>query len=217
MNIKQLSKNDRPRERMLTHGPEALSNAELLAIILLKGFGKTNVLDMCQQLLSKYPIHKLQDSSFNELKVIPGIGTVKALQIKAVFEFSKRHRTSISIDKRIIKSPKEVYDFFVEDLIDKKKEHFMILMLDSNNQIIGKDLVSIGTINASIVHPREVFRNAIKEGASSIIAIHNHPSGNTEPSEEDIEITERLKEAGNLVGIKLLDHVIIGNDKFRSI
>jgi DNA repair protein RadC len=149
---------------------------------------------------------------------IKGIGPVKAIQIKASFELNKRHYRARKIRNiERIEQAKDVYKIFVDELRDKKQEHFYVLTLDSNNQIISKDLVSIGTLNVSVVHPREIFRNAIKDSANSIIIIHNHPSGNLEPSPEDIQVTAILKNAGKLLGISVLDHLIIAGDGFRSI
>jgi DNA repair protein RadC len=218
MKISDMDKAERPRERMINEGAEALSNSELLAIILQKGYPPHSAVEVANRLLAKYGIEKLSELSVPELRAINGIGIVKALQIKALFELNKRHFQARKYQRiKRVKEPKHVYDLFIEQLSGKKKEHFYVLLLDSNNQVIGKDLVSIGTLNMSVIHPREVFQNAIKESANAIIIVHNHPSGNVNPSDEDREITDRLKEAGDVLGIKVLDHVIIGKNKYRSI
>ena len=217
MRIKDISLENRPRERFLKNGIEVLSNAELLAIILKVGSKKENVIDMSNRLLTKYKIDKLSSLSLNELQEIDGIGPAKAMQIKALFEFNNRYNQVIKTKKIItIKKSEDVYNCFVDKLKDKKKEHFYVLFLDSKNKLISEDLISVGTLNSSIVHPREVFNNAIRENANSIILVHNHPSGNPQPSEEDKEITELLVKAGELLSIKVLDHVIIGREKWYS-
>lgn len=215
MRIKDISKENRPRERFQKFGPNALSDAELLAIILQKGSKQENVIDMSNRLISKYGIDKLSDLSLKELQEIKGIGPAKALQIKALFEFSKRHNL-YKINENPIKSAKDVFEYASQRLLGKNKEYFMILLLDSKNRIIKDEIVSIGTLNASLIHPREVFKSAIKESANSIILVHNHPSGDPSPSKEDEEITKRIFDAGELLNIKVLDHVIIGNEKYHS-
>ncbi len=215
MRIKDISKENRPRERFLKNGVGVLSNAELLAIILQKGNKKENVIDMSNRLLSKQGIEKLSELSLTELQEINGIGPAKAMQIKAVFEFNKRYNQSKQ-EGKIIKSAKDVFEYCSPSLSNLTKEHFMILHLNTANRIIKDEIISIGTLNSFIIHPREVFKSAIKESANSIILVHNHPSGNIEASEEDNEITKVLFDAGELLSIKILDHIIIGKDKYYS-
>jgi DNA repair protein RadC len=212
MKIKEFSKDERPRERMLSFGAESLSNAELLAIILRVGSKNENVIEMSQKILSKYPVEKLSDPSIKELCNIKGIGEAKALQIKAIFELNKR-----SVCKKIVKisSPKNVFEYF-SFIFNKKQENFYILCLDSKNQIISHKLIAIGTLDSVIIHPREVFKEAIKESAQNIILVHNHPSGDPTPSLADKEITKKLETASQTIGIGLLDHIIIGKDKWFS-
>jgi DNA repair protein RadC len=205
-----MSIENRPRERLSKYGASVLSDAELLAVILQKGTAKDNVIDMSNRLLSKYGMNKLSELSLKELQEIKGIGVAKAMQIKAVFELSKRYKLSRNNKKPII-CAKDVYEYACERILDKNKEQFMILHLDSKNRVIKDEIVSIGTLNASIIHPREVFKSAIKESVNSIILVHNHPSGDVTPSSEDEEITMRLFEAGKLLDIKVLDHVIVGD------
>jgi DNA repair protein RadC len=215
MRIKDISKENRPRERLERYGVGSLSDAELLAVILKIGNKTENVIDMCNRLISKYGIDKLSSCSLKELQEIKGIGKAKACQILALFEFNKRHNIAKKNGKPI-KSAKDVYEYVAPKLAGLTKEIFMVLHLDSKNRIIKEETVSIGTLTASLIHPREVFKSAIKESANSIILLHNHPSGDPAPSQEDEEITERLFDAGELLGIKVLDHVIVGNGKHYS-
>lgn len=214
MRIKDISKENRPMERLEKKGASTLSDAELLAVILKTGNKEENVIDMSNRLISKYGVGKLSNCSLTELQEIKGIGKVKASQILALFEFNKRHSLS-KLDLKPIKSAKDVYEYASQKL-PNDKEHFMILHLDSKNKIIKDEIISIGILNASIIHPREVFKSAIKESANSIILVHNHPSGDSTPSKEDENISEKLFEAGNLLDIKVLDHVIIGKDRWYS-
>ncbi len=215
MRIKDISVENRPRERLEKQGPSVLSDAELLAIILKTGNKDENVVDMSNRLISKYGIDKLSNCSLAELQEIKGIGNAKASQIIALFEFNKRHNISKQNGKPI-KTAKDVFDYCSPKLSGLDKEHFMILHLDTHNKIIKDEIVSVGTLNSSLIHPREVFKSAIKESANAIILVHNHPSGDVEPSEEDKKITDILFKAGELLSIKVLDHVIIGKDSWHS-
>lgn len=215
MRIKDISKENRPRERLEKQGAATLSDAELLAVILKTGSKEENVIDMSNRLISKYGVSKLSSCSLKELQEINGIGKAKASQILALFEFNKRNNFAKQNGKPI-KSAKDVYDYCYSKLNGADKEHFMILHLDTRNRVIKDEIISVGTLNSSLIHPREVFKSAIKESANAVILVHNHPSGDTEPSEEDEEITKRLFDAGELLNIKVLDHVIIGNQKFYS-
>ncbi len=215
MRIKDISSENRPRERLAKSGVSVLSDAELLAIILQKGTKKENAIDMSNRLISKYGVDKLSSCSLKELQEIKGIGKAKASQIIALFEFNRRHNLAKQKGKPI-RSAKDVFEYASSKLDGLAQEYFLILHLDSKNRVIKDETVSIGTLNASLVHPREVFKSAIKENANSIILVHNHPSGDPSPSEEDKQITERLFDAGELLSIKVLDHVIIGNDGYYS-
>jgi len=215
MRIKDISLENRPRERMQREGASVLSTSELLAVILQKGSKKDNVIEMCNRLISKFGIEKLSKCTLNELKSIIGIGDAKSSQILALFEFNKRYNLS-KMSGISVRSAKHVYDYFLPKLMDADKEHFMILHLDSKNKIIKDEIVFVGTLNSSLIHPREIFKSAIKESANSIIVVHNHPSGDPEPSNEDKLVTEKLFEAGELLGIKVLDHVIVGRNGYYS-
>jgi DNA repair protein RadC len=215
MRIKEIAKENRPRERLQRLGPEALSSAELLAIILQKGTKNENVIDMSNRLISKYGMDKLSDASLQELQETVGIGQAKAMQIKALFEFNKRHKIAKSKVKRI-KTAKDVFDLFSDRLKDEKQEKFIVLALNGKNGILGEDIISKGSLDNVTIQPREVFKSAIKNSASKIVLIHNHPSGDPNPSDTDNSITERLMEAGNVLGIVVQDHVIIGAGKWWS-
>jgi len=215
MKIKDLPEQNRPRERFLEKGPEALSDAELFAILLRTGTIGENVIDMSNRLINEYGLDKLFDCSLKELQEINGIGPSKAMQILTIAEIQKR----ISQSKKPVKKiscAEDVFKLFQDRLKDKNEEHFYVLMLNNQNNIIAEQEVSKGILDASIIHPREVFKPAIKNSASKIILVHNHPSGDPEPSGEDLDITEKLTEAGNQIGIKILDHVIIGKEKYYS-
>lgn len=194
-----------------------LDDGELLAIILEKGIKlNESSVELAHKLLKKNKsLAGLSNLSLTELK--KEVGAVKALKIKALFElFRKTSKLKRGGFKPTIECARDVYNYFVDELKDKKKEHFYALLLDSKNRIIKEELISVGTLNSSLVHPREVFKAAIKESANAIILVHNHPSGNPAPSEDDLKIIEILKKASKLIRIKIMDHVIIGKDKFWS-
>ena len=215
MKIKDLPEQNRPRERFLKYGPETLSDAELFAIFLRTGTVGENVTDMSNRLIAEYGLDKLFECSLKELQKIKGIGPGKAMQILAMSELGKRVNQSKTPLKKIT-CAEDVFNYFHERLKDKKKEHFYILMLNTQNYIIGEQLVSKGILDASIIHPREIFKPAIKNSASKIILVHNHPSGDPSPSGEDMEITKKLIEVGIELGIKVVDGVIIGEDGWWS-
>ena len=226
MKIKDMPEQNRPRERFLKQGPEALSDAELFAILLRTGTrGKKNekgelmpgenVIEMSNRLIKEYGIDKLFDCSLKELQEINGIGPSKAMQILVMNEILKRiHLSEKPITK--ITCAEDVFNLMYDRLKDKKEEHFYVLMLNTKNNIIGEQLISKGILDASIIHPREVFKPAIRNSASKIILVHNHPSGNSEPSKNDLEITEKLIKAGEEIDVKVLDHIIIGKDRWWS-
>ena len=216
MKIKDLPKQNRPRERFLKHGPEVLSDAELFAIFLRTGCQGENVIDMSNRLIAEYGLDKLFECSLKELQKIKGIGPIKAMQILTMSELGKRHKDSQKPVKKI-NCAEDVFNLFHERLKDKKEEHFYILMLNTQNNVIGEKRISKGILDASNVHPREVFKPAIRNSASKIILVHNHPSGDPTPSAEDKEITRRLIDAGEGLGIKVVDSVIVGGGKWGSL
>lgn len=215
MKIKDLPDSSKPRERFLKHGPEALSDAELFAIILRTGLVGENVMEMANRLISKFGLVNLFDCSLKELQQIKGIGPNKAMQLLAMSELGKRYNQEKNSVKKIT-CAEDVFKLFHTRLKDKKQEHFYLIMLNTQNNIIGEQLISTGILDASIIDPREVFKPAIRNSASRVILVHNHPSGDPQPSEEDTEITERLFDAGELLNIKVLDHIIIGKDNYYS-
>lgn len=202
---------NRPRERFLKVGPEGLSDAEILAILLRTGSKGENVVDMSNRLIAEYGLDKLMECSLKELEKIKGIGKTKAMQILAIAELEKRINQSKAPVKKIT-CAKDVFDLMQDELKDKKEEHFYVLLLNNQNNVIKKELISKGILDSAILHPREVFRPAIKHSSARIILVHNHPSGNPEPSAEDLEITQRLISAGDELGIKVLDHVVVGGE-----
>ena len=211
MRIKDLPKEGRPRERFLKLGSEALSDAELFAILLRTGTKGENVIDMSNRLISQYGLDKLFDCSLKELQEIKGIGPSKAMQILTIKEIQKRINSAKTPVKKIT-CAEDVFKLFKDKLADKKEEHFFVLLLDTKNNIIKEELITKGILDSSILHPREVFKPAIRNSASKIILIHNHPSGDPNPSREDLDITSKLIESGNQIGIKILDHVIVGKE-----
>lgn len=216
MRIREIAIDNRPRERLLRYGIHSLSDAELLAIILQTGTRYENVIDLSNRLISKYGIKKLSQCSLKELQEIKGIGIAKACKIMAIFEIGKRQKIKVGLGKQI-KSSKDVFDHVNGRLSEEDREFFMVLHLDTRNRVIRDEIISVGTLNSSLIHPREVFKSAIKDSTNAIILVHNHPSGDPEPSEEDREITKMLSMAGKLLSIKVLDHVIIGKGRWRSI
>jgi len=213
MKIKEMPKSSRPRERFLEKGPEALSDAELFAIILRTGHKSENVLEVANRLIVEYGLDKLFECSIKELRKIKGIGQTKAIELLTIAEIQKRINQSKHPVKKIT-CAQDVFDLFHERLKDEKQENFYVLMLDTKNNIIGEQLISKGILDASIIHPREIFRPAIKNSCSKIILVHNHPSGDSNPSQEDLEITEKLIKSGEEIGINVLDSVILGGDEY---
>jgi len=216
--IHDLPQAERPRERLVKHGIEALSAQEVLALILGRGIKGESVMVTAQNLLSKFGnLKNLADASVTELSKIKGIGPAKAAQIKAAFELGKRLENSIdNTTNEKINSPQDVIKSVRGKLKGKKKEHFIVLSLDTRNHPINIQTISIGSLDSSIVHPREVFKEAISASAASVIFVHNHPSGDPEPSEDDIKLTRRLVEAGEIVGIEVLDHIVICDRDYLS-
>jgi len=212
--IKDIPKVDRPREKLERYGVEKLKDAELLAILLRTGTKDINVLKLSEKILNKFKNQKFENVSIDDLKKIHGLGSVKACEIIACFELGRR----MLKDKKssILLSPKDVWQR-MEDIRDSKKEHFVVFYLDSRNQEIQREIISIGTLNESLVHPREVFEGAIKNNASSIIIVHNHPSGDLEPSESDMEISKKLINAGKILDIRICDNIIDTKTLFKSI
>lgn len=216
MKIKEIALEQRPRERLRFRGADILSDAELLAILLQNGRHGENVIDLSNRLISTFGLDKLNSLSLSELMKIKGIKLAKASKLVAAFELSKRVNSG-RVCENVVKNPSDIANYYIEKLKDLKKEHFIAVFLDSKNEVIKDEVISIGTLNSSLVHPREVFKEAIKNSANSVILVHNHPSGDVEPSDEDYRVNKVLVETGNLVGIKVLDHLIVGKNKFVSL
>jgi DNA repair protein RadC len=218
ISLRDVPTEERPRERMQTLGAEALSNAELLAILLRTGSRSESVLHLSERLLIEAEgLRNLFDMSLNEMTSLHGIGLAKAIQVKAALELGKRTGSLSREERYVIRSPKDAAFYLMEEMRNLKKEHFVCLFLNMKNQVMGKETIFVGSLNASIVHPREIFRSAIKRSSASIICLHNHPSGDPTPSPEDIQVTKRLCEAGELMGIDVLDHIIIGDQTYISL
>jgi len=216
--IHDLPEAERPRERLQKFGAEALSAQELLALIIGRGIPGKSVINIAQELLNKFKnINSISQATIEQLREIGGIDLAKAAQIKACFELGKRSELEPEFKDVEIKNPDVLVKMIRASIKDKAKEHFKLVLLNSRNKVIGISDVSIGTLTANLVHPREVFKEAIIHNAANIILVHNHPSGNPEPSEDDVKITERLINAGKLLDINVLDHVIIGHDSFISL
>lgn len=216
--IKELPMTERPREKLYINGAEALSNEELIAIIIRTGNKNDSAIDLARKILSRdnRGLISLRDTTLQELMEIKGVGECKAAQILAAIELGKRINYKDALNKVKINEPTTIANLYMDEMRYLQKEHFKVLLLDTKNQIIVTEEISVGTLNASIVHPRDVFKVAIKRNANSIILIHNHPSGDPTPSNEDINITNRLIDGGNLIGIKVLDHIIIGDNRYIS-
>jgi len=215
MKILDFPKQSRPRERFLKYGPEALSDAELFAIFLRTGTPGENVIDMSNRLIAEYGLDKLFECSLKELQKIKGIGPSKAMQILTMTELGKRNKSSQK-PVRFLSSAKKVFELMDEKLKDEKQENFYAILLNNRNHFIKDILITKGVLDASIIDSREIFKPAIKNSAARIILVHNHPSGDPTPSKEDLEVTEKIADVGELLGIKVLDHVIIGKDSYWS-
>jgi len=204
---------ERPRERLKKIGVDNLSLQELLALIIERGKKNQNVLSIAQNLLANFgSLTKIKEASIEELQEVKGIGLATACKLKAAFKLGEKALTKHKRYGQKIETGKDVYDL-LKNLADKKREHFLVLSLGSRNQLIDIGKISIGTLNASLIHPREVFKTAIQSLAAGIILVHNHPSGELEPSGDDLGITKKITEAGKILSIKVIDHIIIGKAK----
>jgi len=215
--IKKWPEDERPRERLLKYGAHTLSEAQLMAILLRTGGGGKSALDLAIELLNSFgDLRKIESASLGEFATIKGIGEAKVAQLKAAFEIGRRMIETLSQKGPVFSSGQDVYVYYYPRFKNLKKEVFYCALLDAKNRVFKESKISEGTLTNSLIHPREAFRDAIKESAASVIFVHNHPSGDPGPSREDILMTERLASVGEIIGIKVLDHVIIGEERYTS-
>lgn len=218
--MKEMCEEERPYEKCLQKGAEALSDAELLAVILRSGTKGKNSLELARTLLQssngEYGLLNIHQLTLDKLKSIKGIGKVKAIQILCLSELAKRLSKAKAKEKLTFTLPSSIAEYYMEEMRHQKQEHMKLLMLNTKSQLIGETNISKGTVNAALVSPRELFIEALTKDAVSIILLHNHPSGDPAPSTNDILLTKRVKDAGALIGVELLDHIIIGNNCYMS-
>jgi DNA repair protein RadC len=216
--IRDLPTRERPRERLIHAGEGALSTAELLAIILRTGVGGESVLDMATRLLARYDgLPGLARASVAELMAEKGLGEAKTTQLKAALELGRRMLLAAPEDRFAVRSPADVAQLLMAEMSHLEQEHFRVLYLDTRNRLLGSDTVYVGSLNASHIRVGEVFRDAVKRNCAAIIVVHNHPSGDPTPSPEDVEVTRQLVAAGRLLDIEVLDHLVIGQQRFVSL
>lgn len=216
--MRELPPEQRPRERMLKEGAANLSDIDLLAIMLRTGTARASAMELAAELLGRFrDLRALAQATIEELSELKGVGPAKAVQVKAALELGKRLAALPAEERPVIRCPEDVCALVMEDLRDRDREYFQALLLNTKNQVLARETISIGTLNSSMVHPRELFKIAIRRSAASLILVHNHPSGDPTPSREDISLTKRLVEAGEIIGIDVLDHIVIGDNRFTSL
>lgn len=217
-NIRLIPTDGRPRERMKDYGPKALADHELLAIILRTGTRDKNVVTLALEVLKETEdLYNFRHVSMQELMKVPGIGEVKAIEILAAVELGKRIVRTTQVKEGTVMSSSWVGNYLMNEMSDLKQENVLALYLNTKNEIIKKETIFVGSLSSSIAHPREIFKGAVRYSAARIILAHNHPSGNTEPSEADFNFTRRVVDAGELMGIEVIDHVIIGENAYLSL
>jgi len=217
LRIRELPPDERPRERLAKYGASSLQTSELLAILLRTGSQKQNAHDLGRRLITHFgDLGGVAGAALEELQSLEGIGPTKAVEIKAAFELGKRMATFAREDRPVISSPEDAAGLLMSELGGLSKEHFVAVLLNTKNHVLRVETISVGTLDSSLIHPRECFRPAVTAGCASVIFAHNHPSGDPTPSAQDKEITHRLQEAGELLGIPVLDHLIIAGQKFIS-
>ncbi len=216
--LRELPEEERPRERLQTLGVNYLSMQELLALVIERGSRGKNVLTIAQELLATFGnLSKIKEASIEQLQQVDGIGIATACKLKASLKLGEK---ALIVHERYgqkVESPENIFHLLKNDLGNKKREHFKIILLNTKKHIIAIENISIGSLNSSIAHPREIFRSAIQHAADSVILVHNHPSGDPSPSDDDIELTERLIKVGDILGIKVVDHVIIAGKSFVNL
>lgn len=218
LKIREMLDSEKPRERMLASGVGSLSDTELLAIILRTGGAGRSALGLSSEVLAEYGGFKgLINADIQELITKKHFGEAKACSIKAACEIALRISSQMSVDKVYVGKPGDIYEFMKKDFYAKLNEHLFLISLDAKSKVISKDLISVGTINETLIHPREVFRKALAKNAVSIILVHNHPSGDTQPSQDDINVTHRILKVSITMGITLVDHIIVSDKSFTSL
>lgn len=217
MKIKSLPPSERPREKLIAYGPAFLSDSELLAIILGTGNKKENAISLSNKLFTTFNLKKMSQARVSNLKRTLGVGDAKACKIAACFELGRRLAAFRDDKKIVIKEARDLAKLLIPEISSLKQEHFRGVYLDSRKRILKSETLFIGSLNESVVHPREIFQIALEEHAAALILVHNHPSGDPNPSTFDIEITKELSKAGNILGIPVLDHIIIGDKNYFSL
>lgn len=216
--LKELPEELRPRERLMRDGAGSLSDTELLAIILRTGTASETALELAQRILATFGgLHKMHNAGIEELCHIKGVGVAKAVQIKAAIELGRRAFSTGRYERTVVRTPTDAAQLLMSEMRYLERETLRVILLDSKHHVLGAPTVSVGTVNSSLAHPRECFKEAIRHSAVAVIFVHNHPSGDPQPSDADLELTKQLKEAGSLLGIEVLDHIIIGDGIFVSL
>jgi len=217
MRTDEIPYEDRPRERLKAVGAEVLSVRELLAIVIGPGSGRRGAIDLAGDMVAAFgSVRALAEASVEKLSHVRGVGFTKACRIKAAIELGRRAVKARRGERKVITCPEDAAALVMEDMQQLDREHFRVILLDSKNTLISMETVSIGTVNASLVHPREVLKPALEKSATSLILVHNHPTGNVAPSREDILITRRFTKCGRILGLDIVDHLIIGDGDYTS-
>ena len=217
MRMEEIPLEDRPRERLRSFGAEALSVRELLAIVVGPGSRQMGAMELAEEVVSAFEsMRDIAGASVERLSRVSGMGFAKACRLRAAIELGKRAVKAGRGERRTVRCPEDAAGLVMEDMKNLDREHFKVILLDSKNAVISVETVSVGTVNASIVHPREALKPALEKSATSMILVHNHPTGNVSPSREDILITRRFEKCGRILGIEIVDHLIIGDDDYKS-
>lgn len=217
LTIKDLPPSERPRERLLAGGAAKCTDADLLAILIRSGTPQETAVQLAERILAEAGgLHELPRYGVDEILAVKGLGPAKAVSLLAAVELGKRLSSRMRTEAPTISSPGDAAGLLMEEMRHNLREHFCAILLDTKNKVISIEEISVGSLNTSLVHPREVFRPAIRKACASLILVHNHPSGDPTPSREDLDVTRRLCDAGKLIGIEILDHIVIGDGKFAS-
>ncbi len=216
LEMKDVPLHQRPRERLLSHGAESLSNAELICAIVGSGGRNGGVFQLAGKILSEYSLPRLSNASVRELNKIPGLSNAKACSILSAIELGRRAACEMNVEGNTVESPDHIAKLMIPRMRNLKKEFLRGIYLDAKKRMIGNDIISIGCLNTNSVHPREVFSTAVRDSAAGMILVHNHPSGDPSPSDDDVKFTKKLIKSGKLLGIEIVDHVIIGRNGYVS-